>query len=119
MPIVPPLPQLHAPLRIWLSRLWHALLYLTLMLLLCALILVILADQLVSDSQQYTYQRSGDIPYNKVAVILGTSKYLMDGRRNEYFANRIEAAADLYRNGKASYFLVSGDNATRSYTEPR
>ena len=119
MPIVPPIPLLHVPLRIWLSRLWHAMLYLTLMLLLCALILVIVADQVVSDSQQYTYQRSGDIPYNKVAVILGTSKYLMDGRRNEYFANRIEAAADLYRNGKASYFLVSGDNATRSYNEPR
>lgn len=52
-------------------------------------------------------------------MVLGTSRFLSDGGRNEYFHNRIAAAAELYRQGKASYFLVSGDNATLSYNEPR
>ncbi|SEG25143.1 SanA protein [Vibrio hangzhouensis] len=53
----------------------------------------------------------------QVAVVLGTSKYL--GRTlNEYYSHRIEAAIDLYNEGKVSYFLLSGDNAHRSYNEP-
>lgn len=82
-------------------------------------LLLLIADHVVSNAAQYTYDDASLIPYNKVAVILGTSKYLVDGRRNEYFANRIAAAVALYEQGKVSYFLVSGDNATRSYNEPR
>ena len=88
-------------------------------LLLLALLLVIVADHLVSDMRHYTFEEANLIPYNKVGVILGTSKYLVDGRRNEYFQNRIDAAVTLFNHGKISYFLVSGDNATRSYNEPR
>ena len=88
-------------------------------LLLLALLLVLLADHLVSDMRHYTFEDANLIPYNKVGVILGTSKYLVDGRRNEYFQNRIDAAVTLFNHGKISYFLVSGDNATRSYNEPR
>ena len=84
-------------------------------LLLLALLLVIVADHLVSDMRHYTFEEANLIPYNKVGVILGTSKYLVDGRRNEYFQNRIDAAVTLFNHGKISYFLVSGDNATQSY----
>ena len=53
----------------------------------------------------------------QVAVVLGTSKYL--GRTlNEYYSHRIEAAINLYNEGKVSHFLLSGDNAHRSYNEP-
>lgn len=84
-----------------------------------ATLIVIIADQVVSRAAEYTYNDASLIPYNKVAVILGTSKYLSDGRYNEFFSNRIAAAVELYQKGKVSYFLVSGDNATRSYNEPR
>lgn len=58
-----------------------------------------------------------DIDNVQVAVVLGTSKYL--GRTlNEYYSYRIEAAIDLYNEGKVSHFLLSGDNAHRSYNEP-
>lgn len=58
-----------------------------------------------------------DIDNVQVAVVLGTSKYL--GRTlNEYYSHRIEAAIDLYNEGKVSHFLLSGDNAHRSYNEP-
>lgn len=52
-----------------------------------------------------------------VAVVLGTSKYL--GKiLNEYYSHRIEAAIELYNEGKIDNFLLSGDNAHRSYNEP-
>ena len=58
-----------------------------------------------------------DVPQREVAVVLGTSKYL--GRTlNEYYKHRIDAAIDLYNQGTINQFLLSGDNAHRSYNEP-
>ncbi|WP_208733115.1 SanA/YdcF family protein [Vibrio ouci] len=52
-----------------------------------------------------------------VAVVLGTSKYL--GKiLNEYYSHRMDAAVELYKEGKVAHFLLSGDNAHRSYNEP-
>ncbi|KGY12165.1 SanA [Vibrio tubiashii] len=66
-------------------------------------------DQLFSDIK--------DVDSFDVAVVLGTSKYL--GKvLNEYYANRIDAAIELYDQGKVENFLLSGDNAHRSYNEP-
>ena len=78
------------------------LLLLVIVLLMLALLLVIVADYLVSDMRHYTFEDANLIPYNKVGVILGTSKYLVDGRRNEYFQNRIDAAVSLLYHGKSS-----------------
>ncbi|NOH85894.1 vancomycin high temperature exclusion protein [Vibrio sp. 03-59-1] len=62
-------------------------------------------------------QSSEQVDYFEVAVVLGTSKYL--GRTlNEYYAHRIEAAIELYQDDKVDHFLLSGDNAHRSYNEP-
>lgn len=88
-------------------------------LLVLSLVLVLVSDLMVENQRQYTYDDVAQIPYNKVAVILGTSRFLADGSRNEYFWHRIESAAALYQQGKASFFLVSGDNAHVSYNEPR
>ena len=57
--------------------------------------------------------------YNRVAVVLGTSKYLTGGGLNQYFQNRIDATVALYSSGKINQVIVSGDNATMSYNEPR
>lgn len=66
-------------------------------------------DHIITDSQQ--------LPQFQVAVVLGTSKYL--GRTlNDYYLHRIEAAIDLYQQQKVNHFLLSGDNAHRSYNEP-
>ncbi|PJG57939.1 hypothetical protein CUC53_15250 [Aeromonas cavernicola] len=88
---------------------------------LLALIIMLLgySEWSVSDARHYTYHKVADVPYNRVAVVLGTSKYLADGGTNHYFKNRINAAAELYNNAKVDYILVSGDNATPQYNEPR
>jgi len=59
------------------------------------------------------------VPRNRVGLLLGTSKWLSDGNRNMYFYNRMKAAADLYHSGRVQYLLVSGDNETIYYNEPR
>lgn len=58
------------------------------------------------------------VPYNKVGLLLGTGKYLSNGRINLYYAYRIEAAAALVAAGKVRYLVVSGDNSRQNYNEP-
>ncbi|MCG3721938.1 vancomycin high temperature exclusion protein [Vibrio cincinnatiensis] len=66
-------------------------------------------DQIINNPQQ--------LPHFQVAVVLGTSKYL--GRTlNAYYLHRIDAAIELYQQQKVTHFLLSGDNAHRSYNEP-
>ena len=59
------------------------------------------------------------IPPHKVGLVLGTSPTLSNGRNNLYFTSRITAAVDLYRAGKVTHLILSGDNGTHSYNEPK
>lgn len=58
------------------------------------------------------------VPAAPVAVVLGTSPRLADGRTNLFFRPRLEAAASLIKAGKVKALIVSGDNGTRHYDEP-
>lgn len=58
------------------------------------------------------------MPAAPVAVVLGTSKRLPDGRANLFFLPRMEAAAALFKAGKVQALIVSGDNGTPGYDEP-
>ena len=64
------------------------------------------------------YSDINTIPYNKVALVLGTSKYLPNNGMNPFYANRIQAAVELFRAGKIKYIIVSGDNGRKEYNEP-
>ncbi len=65
-----------------------------------------------------TFNETVTIPSRKVAVVLGTSPKLKDGRQNLYFDYRMQAAADLYKAGKIEYIVASGDNRHVNYNEP-
>lgn len=53
-------------------------------------------------------------------LILGTSKMLRSGRgENLYYTYRIDAARDLWEQGKVDYFIVSGDRSGDHYDETR
>ncbi len=69
-------------------------------------------------SKERTYDSVQSIPYNRVGLVLGTSKSLRSGGANPYFTNRIKAAAQLYREGKVERLIISGDNSERYYNEP-
>ena len=69
-------------------------------------------------TSSYTYSDISELPANKVGLVLGTSKYVKNGRPNYYFQYRMDAAEALYRAGKVEYLLISGDNSHVSYNEP-
>ena len=84
-----------------------------------ALIGIFLADRIVKKSvSNKTYLSANNIPHNKVGLLLGTSKFLSDGRINLYYKYRIDAAVQLFKAGKIDFILVSGDNSTKDYDEP-
>lgn len=60
-----------------------------------------------------------EVSVQKVALVLGTSKRRSDGGANQYFANRIASASALYRSGKVKHIIVSGDNGSKFYNEPK
>lgn len=91
----------------------------------CLLLLIVatasvlaVIDRWVSwQTQEQIYQDIASLPPHDVALVLGTSKYI--GRTlNTYYSHRINAAVELYKANKVTHFLLSGDNAHRSYNEP-
>lgn len=61
----------------------------------------------------------GQMPDNKVGLLLGTSRLLRSGKPNQYFSNRILAANQLFMAGKIQYVVISGDNGRQGYNEPK
>jgi SanA protein len=57
-------------------------------------------------------------PAHKVALLLGTSKFLRGNRPNAYYDNRIDATVNLWKAGKFERLIISGDNSTIGYNEP-
>lgn len=80
--------------------------------------LILYSDYRISSFSKNCYNDPADIPGKKIGLLLGTSKYLSKGKHNFYYKYRIDAAVELFRLGKISYILVSGDNATMNYDEP-
>lgn len=62
---------------------------------------------------------SETVPNNEVALVLGTSKRTSEGKPNRFFVERMNTAASLHLDQKIKHILVSGDNRTRYYNEPR
>lgn len=63
------------------------------------------------------YTDINSIPEKKYGLLLGTSPG--NNWSNPFFYTRIEAAKQLYEKKKIEYILVSGDNSTDSYNEPK
>ncbi|MEP5791772.1 MAG: ElyC/SanA/YdcF family protein [Cyclobacteriaceae bacterium] len=74
---------------------------------------------IVSSTQDQIYYNLNDVPPKRVALLLGTSKRTVAGGTNKYFKERMEAAAGLYHRGVIEHIIVSGDNRTVYYNEPR
>ncbi|MDR0418900.1 MAG: YdcF family protein [Prevotellaceae bacterium] len=70
-------------------------------------------------SKGHNSDNIADVPKRKVALLLGTSQWVKGGGKNQYFTNRIEATIELYKSGKVSHIVASGDNREISYNEPQ
>ena len=72
---------------------------------------------LESEAEPYATDRVDAAQNADVALVLGASPLLDDGRPNRFFEYRLDAAADLFRAGKVKYLLASGDSINPSYDE--
>jgi Uncharacterized membrane protein len=84
-----------------------------------ALIVLLGNRWVINSTDAYIYKDWALMPANDVGVVLGTSKYMENGKPSPEFRGRIAAAAELYRNGKIKHLIVSGANPDESYNEPR
>lgn len=55
-----------------------------------------------------SYSDIENVPYKKMALVLGTSKYVSGDDYNLFYHFRIEAANELIQNNKVDYLLLSG-----------
>ena len=91
----------------------------TFFLFLLVLLSIPLANYCVNKKTEgKLYNTVMEVPYNKVGLVLGTAKYLQGGSVNLYYTYRISATLQLYKAGKISFVLVSGDNGSKDYDEP-
>ncbi len=67
-------------------------------------------------TKQYIYDAVGDAPSAQAALIPGAA-ILPSGAPAPIFTDRVDTAIGLYRAGKVSKILVSGDNSTVSHNE--
>jgi SanA protein len=64
------------------------------------------------------YDNAETVPHKRVAVMLGTNPKTKTGKMNYFYKHRIDAAVKLYQNGKIDRILISGDNSSKTYSEP-
>lgn len=79
-----------------------------------------ICDRIISNSaKEKIFSNADELPYKHCGILLGTSKYLGDGRTlNPYYTNRIRAAGELLLKNKIKYLVISGDNSRKTYSEP-
>lgn len=73
---------------------------------------------IINNAEGKLFNSTENISKNKVGLLLGTVKYLSDGRINLYYQFRLNAAVELYKAEKIDFILVSGDNGSQGYDEP-
>lgn len=59
-----------------------------------------------------------EIDEPQIALLLGTTPKLADGRANLYFEYRVAATLKLFEAGKIQRVIVSGDHSRDDYNEP-
>jgi len=75
-------------------------------------------DSMRKESLQNIFSDVNTTPSKKVALLLGTSKFVASGKLNYFYTYRIEATAELFKAKKVKAILISGDNSLEHYNEP-
>ncbi len=69
-------------------------------------------------SGYYITDKIEKVAANNTGLLLGTSRNLKNGNKNEFFFNRIDATIRLFKSGKIRNIIISGDNSKSDYNEP-
>ena len=89
----------------------------TLSILLGGTVLVLGLAGLWFSQRKYIYHDVTQVPDAPVAIVFGAAVY-PGGNPSPVLADRVTAAAELYRAGKVRKLLLSGDNRFVYYNEP-
>lgn len=94
--------------------------YATTLLLVVLFIIAFFCNKTITDyAKGKLYSDTNSIPYSRVGLLLGTSKFTGETQRpNPFYDRRIEAAVELLRAKKIKYIILSGDNSRKEYDEP-
>lgn len=88
--------------------------------LLCSIISLVVINQAIGFYvRNQIYTDINKLPYRPYGVVLGTSKYFGQNSINLFYHNRLLSTYELFSAGKVDYLLLSGDNRTHQYNEPR
>lgn len=89
-------------------------------LLLLAILLFIAGNfWVVATTARYIENELEECRPNNVAIVFGTSHWTRSGLRNPHFHARMRTSARLIEEQRVSHLLLSGDNRTQAYNEPR
>jgi SanA protein len=81
---------------------------------------LVLANRwVINSTDAYLYVDSSLMPDNEVGLVLGCSPFASDGKSNQQFHGRMQAAAELFKNGKVRRLVLSGANPDQRYNEPK
>lgn len=73
--------------------------------------------RLATNGERFAAGDYSNLPDYDVAIVLGAG-VLPSGEPTPYLQRRLDSAVDLYRAGKVSVLLLSGDNSVSHYNEP-
>lgn len=100
--------------RRWILSNWR----ITLLLLLLGTALTPLATNyyMSAATSRDRYTNPENVPTERVAIVFGAG-ILPDGSPTPMLADRVQAAVDLYKQGRVSKLLMTGDNSRIDYNE--
>lgn len=84
---------------------------------LCILLIVYANLTAIWSSHDRLFSDVRKLPPSQVGLVFGTTDRV-NGQENLYFRYRIDAAEKVWKAGKVSTLIVSGDNRTQYYNEP-
>ena len=97
--------------------LWSAVAFATTMIVIS--LLAAMANQVMASwGKVYATGDLARLPRVEVALVLGTLPHDPPGRLNPWLSQRLDAAVELWRDGKVKYLIVSGNRESDSYDEP-
>ena len=59
------------------------------------------------DVENQLYNEIQSTPYNRVGLLLGTSKFAKGGKQNLFYKYRINAAVALFKSGKIDFIFAT------------
>lgn len=107
---------MHSTLLVFLKRL---LMSLAAFLLLATLLFMIGNIWVLASTARYIDSRVEECRPSNIAIVFGTSHWTRSGLRNPHFHARMRTSARLIEEQRVSHLLLSGDNRTQAYNEPR